>query len=104
MAKTSSAPVGNLSVYYYSLQGADSKKRYKRKITLFEGQDPYVMVNNQPDHFPDFRYLIVSEFVSYISYHGINSLLTAGGGEFQHTARDMYRDDRQCSYLCSERM
>ena len=33
----------------YSLQGADSKKRYKQKITLFEGQDPYVMIkNNQP--------------------------------------------------------
>ena len=67
MTKTSLTPMGNLSDYYYSLQGADSKKRYKQKILLFEGQVPYEMVkNNQPDHFPDFRYLTVSEFVSYM--------------------------------------
>ena len=64
MAKTSLAPVGNLSVYYYSLQGADSKKRYKRKITLFEGQDPYVMVkNNQP---VIFQTLDLLKFISYM--------------------------------------
>ena len=60
MAKNSMATVGNLSDYYYSLLSADSKKQYKQKITLFEGQNSYVMVKNnqlnQTDHFPDFRY------------------------------------------------
>ena len=54
------AAVGvELSEYYYSLQDVH-KKRYKQKISLFEGQDPYVMVKNnllgQSDVFPDFRY------------------------------------------------
>jgi len=48
-----------LSDIYYSLPDADSKKCYKRKLTLFKDQDPYVLANKkilgQTDGFPDFR-------------------------------------------------
>lgn len=57
--KSSMASVGDLSDYYYGLQDSDSRKRYKQKLRLFQGQDPYVMLKenhfSQSDGFPDFR-------------------------------------------------
>ena len=63
MASTASAaPVAVLSDYYYSLKDEGSKKRYKQKIALFQGDDPYVLSEekllNQNDPFPDFRYVL----------------------------------------------
>ena len=59
--KSSMAAVGDLSDYYYTLQDTDSRKRYKQKLSLFEGIDPNVMLKknqlSQSDEFPDFRYL-----------------------------------------------
>jgi len=48
-----------LSGYFFSLE-TESKKRYKQKISLFGGQDPYALTRNDFDHedvgdFPDFR-------------------------------------------------
>ena len=58
----SAAPVAVLSGYYYSLKDEGSKKRYKQKIALFQGDDPYVLSEkkllNQNDPFPDFRYVL----------------------------------------------
>jgi len=63
MASTSSAAStgleGFLSDYYYSLKDERSKKRYKQKLSLFQGGDPYMLLErkllNQSDPFPDFR-------------------------------------------------
>ena len=61
--KSSTAAVGDLSDYYYTLQDTDGRKRYKQKLSLFEGIDPNVMLKknqlSQSDEFPDFRYLII---------------------------------------------
>ena len=58
----SAAPVAVLSDYYYSLKDEGNKKRYKQKIALFQGDDPYVLSEekllNQNDPFPDFRYVL----------------------------------------------
>ena len=35
--KSSMAAVGDLLDYYYTLQDSDSRKRYKQKLSLFEG-------------------------------------------------------------------
>ena len=51
------AAVAELSDYYFSLQDVGVKKRYKQKITLFKGQDPYLMTaKKQLNQTPDFRY------------------------------------------------
>lgn len=56
---STACPVAVLSSYYYSLKDDKSKKRYKQKLSLFEGEDPYVLLEkkllNQSDPFPDFR-------------------------------------------------
>ena len=49
-----------LSDYFFSLE-AEIKKRYKQKISLFEGQDPYALKKKDFERedvvgFPDFRY------------------------------------------------
>ena len=57
------ASVAELSSYFYTLLEC-SKKRYKQKIALFNGQDPYVLAKKKlldtTDSFPDFRQVFVS--------------------------------------------
>ena len=53
------ATVTDLSDYYYGLKDSETRARYKPKLSLFGGQDPYVLASrkllNQYDPFPDFK-------------------------------------------------
>ena len=76
--------VGDLSDYYYTLQDTDSRKRYKQKLSLFEGIDPNVMLKknqlSRSDEFPDLAKTLILKLFSvnaailqlvvHLCYHG----------------------------------